>query len=411
MTDRAWGANPSDGTYNSTANWVGGVVPGAGDTAVFGPSSITDLVFNNGTGMDAWRFEPSAPPYSFTIAIAQFLVFNGAGIVNGDDATINNNNSLTFANSASLGSATVNNNSTGVNTGGVLGFLDTSTAGSASITNAFSVSFQEDSTAGVASITNNADAQFLNTSDAGSSAIINNDALNFKNQSTAQNATITTNNGATTSFLDNSTGGNARLITNAGGIVDFSGSGPSSDFVMSAGSIQGAGTFDLSFTSLRVGGNNLSTVVAGVITGNGGISAPVGAPFVKLGMNPGMAATYLLPNVVGEANARELLLTGRTVEAEEARRLGLVSRVFPADSFAAEVDDIAAGIAATAPIPSRYTKLALRDGGHRTSSRACSGRHSRSRSPWRPPTSRRASAPPGRSGPRSSGASEGQRPG
>jgi enoyl-CoA hydratase len=92
--------------------------------------------------------------------------------------------------------------------------------------------------------------------------------------------------------------------------------------------------------------------------------ARLGAPFVKLGMNPGMAATYLLPNAVGEANARELLLTGRTVEADEARELGLVSRVFPPESFAEEVDDIAAGIAATAPIPSRYTKLALRDGGH-----------------------------------------------
>jgi enoyl-CoA hydratase len=85
---------------------------------------------------------------------------------------------------------------------------------------------------------------------------------------------------------------------------------------------------------------------------------------VKLGMNPGMAATYLLPNAVGEANARELLLTGRTVEAEEARQLGLVSRVFPAEDFTSAVDEIAAGIAATAPIPSRYTKLALRDGGH-----------------------------------------------
>jgi enoyl-CoA hydratase/carnithine racemase len=92
--------------------------------------------------------------------------------------------------------------------------------------------------------------------------------------------------------------------------------------------------------------------------------AKLGAPFVKLGMNPGMAATYLLPNAVGEANARELLLTGRTVQAEEARQLGLVSRVFAADDFAGEVEEIAAGIAATAPIPSRYTKVALRDGGH-----------------------------------------------
>jgi enoyl-CoA hydratase len=92
--------------------------------------------------------------------------------------------------------------------------------------------------------------------------------------------------------------------------------------------------------------------------------ARLGAPFVKLGMNPGMGATYLLPDVVGEANARELLLTGRTVDAEEARQLGLVSRVFETGSFAEEVAQVASQIAATAPIPSRYVKVALRDGGH-----------------------------------------------
>ena len=93
-----------------------------------------------------------------------------------------------------------------------------------------------------------------------------------------------------------------------------------------------------------------------------GAGARLGAPFVKLGMNPGMAATYLLPDVVGEAHARELLLTGRTVDAEEALRIGLVSRVFADEDLAASVAEIAAGIAATAPIPSRYTTLALREG-------------------------------------------------
>lgn len=88
------------------------------------------------------------------------------------------------------------------------------------------------------------------------------------------------------------------------------------------------------------------------------------APFVKLGMNPGMASTYLLPDVVGAATARELLLTGRTVDADEALRLGLVSQVFAEDRFAEEVQAIADGIAATAPIASRYTKVALREGGH-----------------------------------------------
>ena len=93
--------------------------------------------------------------------------------------------------------------------------------------------------------------------------------------------------------------------------------------------------------------------------------ATLSAPFVKLGMNPGMASTYLLPNVVGDAAARDLLLTGRAVDAEEARRLGLVSRVLDDDAFAEEVQAVAEGIAATAPIASRYTTVSLRDGGHR----------------------------------------------
>ena len=92
--------------------------------------------------------------------------------------------------------------------------------------------------------------------------------------------------------------------------------------------------------------------------------ARLGVPFVKLGMHAGMAATYLLPNVVGEAHARDLLLTGRTVDAEEAMRLGLVSGVLPADGFLDGVLDVASGIAAAAPIATRLTKVALRDGGH-----------------------------------------------
>ena len=93
--------------------------------------------------------------------------------------------------------------------------------------------------------------------------------------------------------------------------------------------------------------------------------ARMSVPFVRLGMHPGMAATYLLPNAIGDSAARELLLTGRAVEGEEALRLGLVSQVFAQDTFDAEVRAIAEQVAGTAPIPSRYTKVALRDGGHR----------------------------------------------
>jgi enoyl-CoA hydratase/carnithine racemase len=93
-------------------------------------------------------------------------------------------------------------------------------------------------------------------------------------------------------------------------------------------------------------------------------SARMSVPFVKLGMHAGMGATYTLPHVVGEAHARDLLLTGRMVDAEEAFRMGMVSSVTADDEFHGTVLQVAEGIAATAPVASRLTKVALRDGGH-----------------------------------------------
>lgn len=92
--------------------------------------------------------------------------------------------------------------------------------------------------------------------------------------------------------------------------------------------------------------------------------ARLGMPFTRLGMHPGMAATWLLPEAVGVAHARDLLLTGRLVQAEEAERIGMVSRVLDPGSFRDEVLQTASAIAATAPIPSRLTKVALAGGGH-----------------------------------------------
>ena len=90
--------------------------------------------------------------------------------------------------------------------------------------------------------------------------------------------------------------------------------------------------------------------------------ARLGVPFVRLGMHAGMGATYLLPDVVGPAHARDLLLTGRIVDADEAMRIGLVSQVYEREGFLDAVLATASEIAATAPIPSRLTTLALRAG-------------------------------------------------
>lgn len=92
--------------------------------------------------------------------------------------------------------------------------------------------------------------------------------------------------------------------------------------------------------------------------------AQLSMPFTSLGIHPGMASTWLLPEVTGLAVARELLLTGRVVTAAEAVPLGLVNRTFGADRLASEVVGIATTVATRAPIATRLTKVALGSGGH-----------------------------------------------
>jgi enoyl-CoA hydratase len=92
-------------------------------------------------------------------------------------------------------------------------------------------------------------------------------------------------------------------------------------------------------------------------------AAKLSAPFTSLGMHPGMATTYLLPEVVGLPVARELLFTGRRLGAEEAVRLGLINAVFRPESLLEETLAVAETIAANAPVAMRLTVAGLR-GGH-----------------------------------------------
>ena len=66
-------------------------------------------------------------------------------------------------------------------------------------------------------------------------------------------------------------------------------------------------------------------------------NAKMGTPEIKLGLIPGYGGTQRLPRVVGEARALEMVMTGRTVDAEEAYRIGLVSRLIDGDAVAAGV--------------------------------------------------------------------------
>ncbi len=97
-----------------------------------------------------------------------------------------------------------------------------------------------------------------------------------------------------------------------------------------------------------------------------GASAKFTVPFAQLGMAAGMATTFLLPEVVGLAAARELLLTGRVVDAPEMLRLGLASAVYDDDVLVAQALEHARQVASGAPVPQRFHKIALADGGHAT---------------------------------------------
>ena len=93
-------------------------------------------------------------------------------------------------------------------------------------------------------------------------------------------------------------------------------------------------------------------------------AAKLSVPFTSLGMHPGMATTYLLPEIVGLPVARELLYTGRRLEGEEAVRLGLINAVFEPEALLDETLKIAETIAANAPIAMRLTVAGMRGGGH-----------------------------------------------
>lgn len=80
-------------------------------------------------------------------------------------------------------------------------------------------------------------------------------------------------------------------------------------------------------------------------------NARFGQPEIKLGVIPGYGGTQRLPRAIGKAKAMDLALTGRMMDAEEAERSGLVSRVVPADKLLEEAIE-AATIIASMSLPS-----------------------------------------------------------
>ena len=85
-------------------------------------------------------------------------------------------------------------------------------------------------------------------------------------------------------------------------------------------------------------------------------NAKFGQPEITLGVSPGAGGTQRLTRLIGKSKAMDMILTGRMMDADEAERSGLVSRVVPLASLMEEVLATAAKIAALSPVSLMLTK-------------------------------------------------------
>jgi enoyl-CoA hydratase len=104
------------------------------------------------------------------------------------------------------------------------------------------------------------------------------------------------------------------------------------------------------------GGNELAMSCDMIIASE---TARFGQPEINLGVIPGAGGTQRLTHAVGKAIAMEMVLNNRTLTAEEARSFGLVNRVVPVERYLEEALQLAAEIAARAPLAVRLGKEAI----------------------------------------------------
>lgn len=85
----------------------------------------------------------------------------------------------------------------------------------------------------------------------------------------------------------------------------------------------------------------------------------LGQPEIDIGVIPGGGGTQRLTRAVGKSKAMEMILTGRRIGAEEAKTLGLVSRVVPKEAYLEEAKKVASEIATKSPVAARLAKMAV----------------------------------------------------
>ncbi|HKT22708.1 MAG TPA: enoyl-CoA hydratase-related protein [Nitrososphaerales archaeon] len=88
-------------------------------------------------------------------------------------------------------------------------------------------------------------------------------------------------------------------------------------------------------------------------------TAQLGQPEINIGVIPGGGGTQRLTRAVGKSKAMEMILSDRRLSAEEAKTLGLVSRVVPKEACVEEAKKVAAEIATKSPVAIKLAKMAV----------------------------------------------------
>ena len=91
-------------------------------------------------------------------------------------------------------------------------------------------------------------------------------------------------------------------------------------------------------------------------------NAKIGQPEINLGIHPGFGGTQRLPRLVGRMKAKELLLTGDNLTADEAYRIGLVNRVVDDEKLMEEVEKLAKKIASKSSVQTAFIKTLVNKG-------------------------------------------------
>jgi enoyl-CoA hydratase/carnithine racemase len=95
-------------------------------------------------------------------------------------------------------------------------------------------------------------------------------------------------------------------------------------------------------------------------------SAKLAAAFTARGVVPESGGTWILPRLLGWSKAAEIIFTGRTLQADECERLGLVSRIVAAEETLAAAQELGREIAANAPLAVQASKRMMRMGMNET---------------------------------------------